>query len=77
MPYISVKDRKKAVLQKHSGRLGVLLKQENERPESSANESEDIDSQDEDRIGPAAGRSLLDQHSELKKKEESKTLVSP
>lgn len=75
---MSVKDRKKAVLQKHGGRLGILLKQENERPESSANESEGIDSQDESNqmTGPAAGRSLLDQHSELKKKEEGKATAS-
>lgn len=49
------------------------MKQDAERPESSCNESEGLDSDAEDPenlTGPAGGRSLLDQHSELKKREE-------
>lgn len=71
MPYVPVKERKKAVLQKHGGRLGILIKQDAEKHESSANESEakDSDGNDDNEAG-GAGRSLLDQHSELKKKEE-------
>lgn len=78
VPYVSVKDRKKAVLQKHGNRLGLLMKQEVEKPESSANESEgEVNSElDNTRYtGPAGGRSLLDQHSELKKKEEGKLVI--
>lgn len=77
VPYISVRDRKRAVLEKHGNRLGIL-KQEAaaEKYESSSGvESEgEVRSEAEDNVmsGPATGRSLLDQHSELKKKEEGK-----
>lgn len=75
VPYVSVRDRKRAVLQKHGGRLGILMKQDAEKQESSANESEGevkSESGDPQLTGPTSGdgRSLLDQHSELKKKEE-------
>ena len=78
VPYVSVRDRKRAVLEKHGNRLGIL-KQEAaaEKYESSSGvESEgEVRSEAEDTnvvSGPATGRSLLDQHSELKKKEEGK-----
>lgn len=73
MPYVSVRDRKRAVLRKHGNRIGILMKQDVEKQESSANESEgELNSERDDArlTGPATGRSLLDQHSELKKKEE-------
>lgn len=61
------------MIEKHGTRLGIL-KQEAaaEKAESSATESEgEARSEAEDvATGPATGRSLLDQHSELKKKEE-------
>ncbi|XP_067941903.1 probable ATP-dependent RNA helicase DDX41 isoform X2 [Watersipora subatra] len=71
VPYVSVKDRKRAVLQKHGNCLGMLMKQEMERPESSGNESDgEVNSELDDNRIAGVGRSLLDQHSELKKKEE-------
>lgn len=74
VPYVSVKDRKRAVLQKHGNRLGMLMKQEMERPESSGNESDgEVNSELDDNRTAGVGRSLLDQHSELKKKEEGKS----
>ncbi|KAF6029630.1 abs [Bugula neritina] len=74
VPYISIKDRKRALLHKFGNRVGVLIKQDAEKHESSANESDgEVQSECENvaQTGPDTGRSLLDQHSELKKKEEA------
>lgn len=66
VPYIPIKQRKKIQLQEVEKRLGKVKPKEEEKSESSSEEEEDEDA------GPKAHVSLLDQHSELKKKAQVK-----
>ncbi|XP_063413088.1 probable ATP-dependent RNA helicase DDX41 [Mytilus trossulus] len=61
VPYIPIKQRKKMQIQEAEKRLGKVKPKEEEKSESS-------DAPEEEDPGPKAHVSLLDQHSELKKK---------
>ncbi|VDI35024.1 ATP-dependent RNA helicase DDX41 [Mytilus galloprovincialis] len=61
VPYIPIKQRKKMQIQEAEKRLGKVKPKEEEKSESS-------DAPEEEDTGPKAHVSLLDQHSELKKK---------
>ncbi|ESO91087.1 hypothetical protein LOTGIDRAFT_163615 [Lottia gigantea] len=74
VPYVPIKQRKKQQMQaieKKLGRTVATIKQEEEKKEST-NDEEEVEEDPESSVGPNAHISLLDQHSELKKKAEAK-----
>ncbi|XP_046572583.1 probable ATP-dependent RNA helicase DDX41 [Haliotis rubra] len=73
VPYVPIKQRKKLQSQQVEKRLGRagILRAEEEEVKSSTNDEEEED-QEGDSLGPKSHLSLLDQHSELKKKAEAR-----
>ncbi|KAJ8317326.1 hypothetical protein KUTeg_005230 [Tegillarca granosa] len=71
IPYVPLKQRKKLQLQQAQERLGLTSNQKEEELRKESSSEEEEEDKDED-IGPKAHISLLDQHSELKKKAEAR-----
>ncbi|KAK6185869.1 hypothetical protein SNE40_008012 [Patella caerulea] len=73
VPYVPIKQRKKQQIQKIEKKLGrtALIKTEEEKKEST-NDEEENEEDPQVSVGPNAHISLLDQHSELKKKAEAR-----
>ncbi|XP_041371297.1 probable ATP-dependent RNA helicase DDX41 isoform X2 [Gigantopelta aegis] len=75
VPYVPVKQRKKKQLEhfeKHLGRAAILKAEEENAKLSTTDEDDGKDAEEVESLGPKYHISLLDQHSELKKKAEAR-----